>query len=106
MFISWTFFRATSLTEAIEWLKVMFGIGQSDSAIYTVDSFVSAKLIVIMIIGIVTSGIIQMIPKLKKVLYHEEKTYMIEDVLLLVLFGVCIMLLVNDTYNPFIYFKF
>ena len=104
--ISWAFFRATSLTEAIEWLKVMFGFGQSDTAIYNVSNFINSKLIVITFVGMVTSGIVQLIPKLKKTLYHEEKTYLIEDVLLIALFGLCIMLLVNDTYNPFIYFKF
>lgn len=105
--ISWTFFRATSLTQACQWLKIMF-FGNTDSGhLFELSNFIDGKLILVLIFGIFMSGLLQnVVKKLRDILFDEENMYFVENLVQLVLFGICIVLLVNDTYNPFIYFKF
>lgn len=105
--ISWTFFRANSLTQAGQWLKIMFFGNDSTGHMYVIDNFVDTKLIIIFIFGIILSGLLQNIfKKLQKILFDEKNMYFVENIAQLALLGICIVLLVNDTYNPFIYFKF
>lgn len=105
--ISWTFFRATSLTEAGRWLKVMFLGNSGTGHIYSAVNFIDKKIIILFVLGIILSGLLQSVfKKLKEILFDEEKMYFVENCAQLVMLGICIMLLINDTYNPFIYFKF
>ena len=105
--ISWTFFRANSLSQALQWLKIMFTGNDYEGRLYSLANFIDTRLIIVAIAGVVFCGVLQaVIGKLKQILFDENKMYFVENIMQLILLIICIMLLVNDTYNPFIYFKF
>jgi alginate O-acetyltransferase complex protein AlgI len=102
--IGWVIFRAAGLKNALALIKIMF-IPQN--GFITINSFLDTKLIIFLIIGILLCGPIQNVfIKLKSFLYSQEKSNLLETIILFSLLFVCIMMLVNNSYNPFIYFRF
>ena len=104
--IAWVFFRAPGLKFGIEYLQRMFTINK----INIINPYIiyNYKNVIIMITAILFAGIIQLaIKKLdkRKKITNVYKKY-VEPVAILGLLTICIMMLVSNTYNPFIYFRF
>ena len=101
--IEWVLFRADDLKHAFELYKLMFSYKES---IYTVRYFFYPQTFVCFIFGILFSGLFQSIfPKVREATF-SSKVYIFESVIQFILLFICIMYLVNGTYNPFIYFRF
>ena len=101
--LGWVLFRANDLQHALNLYKLMFSYKES---IYTVRYFFYPQTLVCFIFGILFSGLFQSIfPKIKEVIF-SSKVYILESVIQFILLFICIMYLVNGTYNPFIYFRF
>lgn len=101
--IGWVLFRANDLKHAFELYKLMFSYKES---IYTVRYFFYPQTFVCFIFGILFSGLFQSIfPKVREATF-SSKVYIFESVIQFILLFICIMYLVNGTYNPFIYFRF
>lgn len=101
--IGWVLFRADDLKHAFELYKLMFSYKES---IYTVRYFFYPQTFVCFIFGILFSGLFQSIfPKVREATF-SSKVYILESVIQFILLFICIMYLVNGTYNPFIYFRF
>ena len=106
--ISWVFFRANSLGDAVSYLKYMFGM--QDAALTTpLTHLYFSENIMILIIGILAA-----LPfsKWAKRWYHMESVTiqkvmkLLGMVALVILFFTSVSYLVKGTYNPFIYFNF
>ncbi len=105
--LCWTFFRAGSLGEALSWLRVMFMGNPTGEFVYKISNFTDRRMLFLTAAAILFAGPAQCVfKKMKQALYNERQLYLLECILQLGLLGLCIMLLVNNTYNPFIYFKF
>lgn len=101
--IGWVLFRADDLKHAFELYKLMFSYKES---IYTVRYFFYPQTFVCFIFGILFSGLFQSVfPKVREATF-SSKVYILESVIQFILLFICIMYLVNGTYNPFIYFRF
>ena len=101
--LGWVLFRANDLNHALELYKNMFIYKES---IFTVRYFFYPQTLVCFIFGILFSGIFQtLFPKIKKAIF-SNKVYILESIIQFILLFICIMYLVNGTYNPFIYFRF
>lgn len=101
--IGWVLFRADDLKHAFELYKLMFSYKES---IYTIRYFFYPQTFVCFIFGILFSGLFQSIfPKVREATF-SSKVYILESVIQFILLFICIMYLVNGTYNPFIYFRF
>ncbi|MDA0079470.1 hypothetical protein [Brachyspira hyodysenteriae] len=101
--LGWVLFRANDLTHALELYKVMFSYQES---IFTVRYFFYPQTLVCFIFGILFTGLFQSIfPKIKEAVF-STKVYVLESIIQFILLFICIMYLVNGTYNPFIYFRF
>ena len=101
--IGWVLFRADDLKHAFELYKLMFSYKES---IYTVRYFFYPQTFVCFIFGVLFSGLFQSIfPKVREATF-SSKVYILESVIQFILLFICIMYLVNGTYNPFIYFRF
>lgn len=101
--IGWVLFRADDLKHAFELYKLMFSYKES---IYTARYFFYPQTFVCFIFGILFSGLFQSIfPKVREATF-SSKVYILESVIQFILLFICIMYLVNGTYNPFIYFRF
>lgn len=101
--LGWVLFRANNLAHALELYKLMFSYKES---FYTVRYFFYPQTLVCFIFGILFSGIFQSIfPKIKEIIF-SARVYLLESIIQFLLLFICIMYLVNGTYNPFIYFRF
>ncbi|PCG19797.1 MBOAT family O-acyltransferase [Brachyspira sp. G79] len=101
--LGWVLFRANNLSHALDLYKLMFSYKES---IFTVRYFFYPQTLVCFIFGILFSGLFQsLFPKIKKAVF-SSKVYILESIIQFVLLFICIMYLVNGTYNPFIYFRF
>ncbi len=97
--ILWIVFRADNLPMAHTYICSLFKKG---SGLYTILSYLSAKVLFTFVIGLV----IAFMPKRKKL--DKDNTLARFFVGAFALFVLCIsfILLINGTYNPFIYFQF
>lgn len=98
-------FRAPGLRYAMRAIRAMF-IPTAGSGIYPAAVFIDAKLICFMLAGIVLCGFLQeKIPSVKRYLMSEN-VHKAELVWLPIIYIFCLISLVSNTYNPFIYFRF
>ena len=101
--LGWVLFRANNLKHALDLYKLMFSYKES---IFTVRYFFYPQTLVCFIFGILFSGLFQsLFPKIKEAIF-SSRVYVLESVIQFILLFICIMYLVNGTYNPFIYFRF
>lgn len=102
--IGWILFRSDTLAQAKQYIKQLV---MPSSGEYTVLSYLSFKVIIILLIGIILSGFLE--NKLKS-LYEKIKekpaVAVIDYVFQMVLLIVSIYMIVSGTYNAFIYFQF
>ena len=108
--IGWVFFRAENITQAIDFIKVLGGIGAN--GIYN-NSFISYinESGFIVILAIIFS--MPILPKIKSMLELKHKKlveskfiYVAHSTCLMSIMFIIVVILVNSTYNPFLYFRF
>lgn len=105
--IGWVFFRADSITDAIAYLKGMFGLNTvkfiSFEAIYYLDRYTVFCLVlgVVFATPLCKMGVEQVTRKWNPVVKDA-----IGNAIILALLFFCMMTVLTSTYNPFIYFRF
>ncbi|SHI78206.1 alginate O-acetyltransferase complex protein AlgI [Butyrivibrio fibrisolvens DSM 3071] len=106
--IGWVFFRADDLHFALAFIKRMVLPWRYGPAGAIIGTIVTTKTLIILVIGIIAAGPFQKLFEIKGLdkVSVKWKNSMIEAVYLLAVLFYCILLLANDTYNPFIYFRF
>lgn len=95
----WVLFRADNIIVALRYLRSMFRRGDGT---YTVLSYLNAKTLIALVFAVLLCGIIS--PSKEK--KPRALTKLLRGVTALVLLVVSIVMLINGTYNPFIYFQF
>ena len=101
--IGWVLFRADSISQALGYLEVMFGVN-SNASLYEFTYFINKKLVLWIVIAAL--GSVPFISnKLRK--YNGNKSFeVISTVGILILFILSVVFIINSTYSPFIYFQF
>lgn len=104
--VGWVFFRADNVFQAIAYLQQMFPVAATQSY-YSVFSYLSMKVIVAFLAGILFAGFLQrplsaLYEKTKDTIPVKTADLCIQIVTLIL----CIFMMVSGTYNPFIYFQF
>ena len=106
--IGWVFFRALTLSDGVEYLGVMFGMGSVDpaSSVYYLHQY--APEFILAFIGIfplknVIAGLLEKHKEKKAVFIFSE---IAPKVLAVCVFFLSYMSLVSGSFNPFIYFQF
>ena len=83
----------------------MFGLNDMSSVGYTVSWYLTKFNIILLIVAIIFS-----VPILKNLYKKYVKeiagSIAVENVILIILMGICIMGVVSSSYNSFIYFQF
>ena len=98
--LGWNIFYHTNISDLLNSFKALiglYGLGSFKVFIYT-ESFT-----VINIIAFI-AGIIFAMPIIKET--KNKYLNMIYDIILILLFILCLVFLISNTYNPFIYFRF
>ena len=102
--IGWIFFRSDNIYQAVDIIKGLFIFGNSGAAVL---SFLSMKLLICLIIGILFSGPVQrLFSKVYEKVAENNVVMTLDFVCQMILLGISILMLVSGTYNPFIYFQF
>ncbi|MBR7061239.1 MAG: MBOAT family protein, partial [Eubacterium sp.] len=98
--LGWVLFSAENLSQAMNYIKAMFGAGAfiDSNAIY----LLSTNLALILI------GAFCSVPFYKKLtgIFDENKLSKIKIIASPLLLIICIIFMISETYNPFLYFRF
>lgn len=109
LLLTWVFFRAESLTQALDFLKSMLSFQNTTQMNPDFRSFLSPYFISILIIGLFTSlGIFSKLSMrlLKQRRLPIERFRMLQTVFLILLFYLSFIQLITSDFNPFIYYRF
>ncbi len=108
--VGWLFFRSNSMIYARNYLLVMLGLrGQAlldSQSIYYLIQYRYTFIISIIAATPILPFIRKQLREVSIPYFENIVFYVIEPVLLIALFLLCIMYLINSTFNPFIYFRF
>ncbi|MDQ7073506.1 MAG: MBOAT family O-acyltransferase [Gammaproteobacteria bacterium] len=111
--ISWVFFRADTLTQAINYLNAMIDLTHWQTTTLQYTQVLSTGFIYIFALAVLLSLPVYAGLKNYLAIMCENKTvknvavfYVVRLMFLVVLFFLCILKIAASTYNPFIYFRF
>jgi alginate O-acetyltransferase complex protein AlgI len=120
LMISWLFFRADSLSDALSFLAAMMGEGRGDGVIHHAGLYLTREVVVILIVGVIGSA--PVLPWLKRLYLRKTlrrrarsgTAYSSADLavatgyssMLAALLLLSVSYMASGTYNPFIYFRF
>lgn len=111
--ILWVLFRAESITQAINYLRIMFGGAYAfidDFFLFYIDCGKWILLIgAIFALPLLKNLYNLIIKKISDSKYNKSFLIVIdfiESIVVILLFILCIILCINSNYNPFIYFNF
>lgn len=100
----WMLFRAEHMSVAKEWLANML---TWRAGLYPIRMYADGRLFFWMAVGILLCGPLQYLcPALKERLYRKRKTDIWDVAIMAAVMFYSTVLLVSNTYNPFIYFRF
>lgn len=102
--IGWVIFRSPDLPSAAGYVKTLFAIGSPASADvhFSFMYYIDCRLIFTVFAACIFST-----PLCKNIYNKRNKiTDIIEVPLIIALFIICIIFIINNVYNPFIYFQF
>ena len=102
--IGWVFFRSENIIQAVKYITQMFSTSPSD---YSVFSYISMKVIICLVMGILLMGFVQRLLKDKyEKVKNKSLVVNVDFVIQIVLLILSVFSIVSGTYNPFIYFQF
>lgn len=108
LILGWVIFRLENFSQLITVLKQMFVFGELFNK-QSVVNYIAQHADVCSKLIFIIPAIITSIPIYEKIFGKSEKSkvvYSLELLYAFVIFAICICLLIADTYNPFIYFRF
>lgn len=100
--LGWVLFSSNTLTEALTYMGSMFGVGGNalfdSNAKYLLSNYGFS----ILFMSLSAVGAFAMIPRIKN--FRANVTIL--SVGYLMIFALCVIYLISETYNPFLYFRF
>lgn len=108
VYISWVFFRLTSLLDIKQYFKIMLGMVSFEYIDLSFSYFFEFKIVILMIIAVLGATVFSA-KKLKKaaeMANQQPVLFVIQEAFLMILCVVNIMCMVNATYSPFLYFQY
>jgi len=115
--VSMAFFRSLSLTQSLVFVTNSFGFSSGDGSIYYPGLYLNARVIVCLLVA--TLGSFPVVPLFSGVFqryrgscsvslgpYVDWAFYLGRATCLVAIFMTCVMVLVGQTHNPFVYFRF
>ncbi|GAA0114942.1 MBOAT family O-acyltransferase [Clostridium senegalense] len=102
----WTIFYFTNLTDSIKYLKIMFGLS-NNSIINTETKLEIVNNIFWIILALI--GTTPILPYIKRKLLEKDREYILTTLVVIINVMILILstaMLIGDSYNPFLYFRF
>jgi alginate O-acetyltransferase complex protein AlgI len=108
--IGWVIFRTENIEQVILYLRVMFGFGSETSVKVSVLFYVNSFNMLILLLGVIFSMPITTILKEKILSEYPINGAMVvslaRTIFMCLVFLVSEIMILNSSYNPFIYFRF
>lgn len=108
--IGWVLFRSSTLSYALDYIKVMVGLrGQgimNMQALYYLREYKIEFIIAVLFSSPIYIVVKNKLGEIKLSKIRGMIKYFLKPILFGLLFLLCIMYLINSTFNPFIYFRF
>lgn len=106
--LGWVLFRSPDLSTAISYYGVMFGINDPEHVGFTVRYFADNMIITVLVLAGIASLPISKYLKNTIGVYEQHNFFsiLVQNIYVLFLLIISIIMLVNSSYNPFIYFRF
>lgn len=108
--IGWVFFRSENISQAFDYLKVMFGLSGNNVWDSQAGFYFSQYGIVILIAIIASTPIFNVLRKRLNNLNKPTRSFVIRDLIVsfgyIFIFIITVVSVVSTTFNPFIYFRF
>lgn len=108
--IGWVFFRSENINYAFKYIAEMFSFHSGEQNIMY---YLTMNSLIALPFGLLFAGFIQTRPfvtntiaKIKSKKVASNILFYLESCLVFVMLAICIIILANNTYNPFIYFQF
>ena len=104
--LGWVLFRADTFTQAVEYIKVMFGFSTNKIVPFEVSYYLSNKVVICLFLCLLFSMPIAKFVEQKVFKLPKFWPKIVEDIALFILLFLSIIYISGSTYSPFIYFKF
>lgn len=106
--IGWVFFRVDSVSTGLRVIERMLMPWKYQTSAVAIGTLMSEQTVLACVIGVIGCGILQKIFTCRKLsgFASRWKNSLPEAIYCGLVLFYCIMLLANNTYNPFIYFRF
>lgn len=108
--ISWVFFRADDFSYSFDYIQTLFGFGQGalfdNRTLYYLNDYFWLILLGMVVATPIVPWLGKQMEKYMPSFYHSIVFQVLQTAVFMILFAGVIMMLVNSTYNPFIYFRF
>lgn len=98
--VGWVFFASESMGSAALYLKAMF----ASSELFDTQSlyYLSSYGFILLVMALSSFGVFRDFPRFK----NKELRFLLHTAEYILIFVFCVVCLVSDTYNPFLYFRF
>ncbi|MBQ3136886.1 MAG: MBOAT family protein [Clostridia bacterium] len=100
--IGWVFFSNESLSAAFDYIGSMFGLWDNCFIDSTAEYLLSGNLFSVIIMILCATGVFAALPRIKN--FRVNIAFM--SIGYIGIFILCIIYLISETYNPFLYFRF
>jgi len=106
--LAWVFFRLENFSDALAYIKTMFGFSTGAIAKFHLSHYLGVEKIIILVAGIILSiPVADMLKKYANQRVITQWIFAIGDAFIMMMFFLfSLMLMASETYNPFIYFRF
>lgn len=108
--IGWVFFRAESIGQAFEFIKVLSGASSNPTCNISFINYINESGYIVILAIIFATPILPRIKSLIKLknkpLVESNFVCMFKSISLMSLMFVIVVILINSTHNPFLYFRF
>lgn len=108
--IGWVFFRTESIGQAFEFIKILSGFSFNKLYDTSFINYINESGYIIILAIIFATPILNKIKSLIRLKYEKlienDFVYMFKSLSLISLMFIVVMILINSTYNPFLYFRF
>lgn len=100
--IGWVFFSSETLLAAVTYIKSMFGLAGNSFMDSTAEYLVSENGFSLAVMILCATGVFAALPRIKNFRFNT----VVMSAGYIAVFIVCIIYLISETYNPFLYFRF
>ena len=104
----WQCFRWSSIADIFTLFGIILGTVRFERIYYSWQHYFDAQILVFVMIGIFGATVMGLpsVQRWKEKLISGKAGYLLQEIVLLLLFVLAILFMINSTYSPFIYFQY